>query len=161
MEKFQEFGGLAREKLQLAEHILAITYPMVKDARLPLAVAENLFLSLTYAMSSVLYYERLFNRIPPFQENFAAKFHLFEKKCIGKHGISREHIRLIQEVRDIVMQHKKSPVEFQRKGQFVICDEYFSIRVISADFLEDYVSKAKSFIDGILTTVSRDESVLA
>ena len=114
MEKFQELRDLSKKKIQLADHILTMTYPIVKDSRLLLAVLENLFLSLTYSMSSVLYYERLFKRIPSFPDNFAVKLSLFKDKCAPQYNIKEEHIRLIQEVREIIVAHKKSPVEFQK-----------------------------------------------
>jgi hypothetical protein len=57
MEKFQELREVAKKKLQLADHILTMTYPIVNDSKLLLAVVENMFLALTNAMGSVLYYE--------------------------------------------------------------------------------------------------------
>src|SRR3989338_7113483 len=108
MEKFQELSDLAKKKLQLADHILTMTYPLVKDARLLLAVVENIFLSLNYAMSSVLYHEMLFKRVPPFPDNFAAKFDLFKDKCVDKYKIDQGHVKLIQEVKKLAETIKRS-----------------------------------------------------
>ena len=80
MEKFQELRDAANKKLQLADHILTMTYPIVKDPKLLLSVVENLFLAFSYGIGSVLHYERLFKRIPPFPDNFASKFELFRDK---------------------------------------------------------------------------------
>ncbi len=161
MEKFQELRDLSKKKLQLADHILTMTYPIVKDARLLLAVTENLFLSLTYSMSSILHYERLFKRVPPFPDNFNSKLDLFKSNCAQRYKIDPEHIKLIQNIKDIVVSHKKSPVEFQRKDRFVICSENYRIRSISEMELKNYISKAKSFIGNVTTIVSKNENLFS
>ena len=160
MEKFQELRDLAKKKIQVADHILTMTYPIVKDARLLLAVVENIFLSLNYAMSSVLYHEMLFKRISPFPDNFTSKFDLFKDKCVDKYKIDKDHVKLMQDLKEIVISHKKSPVEFQRKDNFVICDGSYRIKSISASELKDSIAKAKSFILSTTTIISRNEEML-
>jgi len=160
MEKFQELREMAKKKLQLADHILTMTYPIVNDGKLLLAVVENMFLALTNAMGSVLYYERLFKRVPPFHDNFSSKFNLF-RDYVEKKNINEEYLRLIQNIKDIVIKHKKSPVEFTRKDQFVICNGSFRTHTISANELKDYIAKAKSFLRYTEDIVSKNESLFA
>src|SRR3989338_261446 len=95
MEKFQESRERARRNIQLADHMLTQTYPLVKDPKLLLAVIENIFLALTNAMASVLYYERLFKRIPPFHDNFESKFYLFKMKTAMKYNIGPDYLKLM------------------------------------------------------------------
>jgi len=158
MEKFQELREQAKKKLQLADHILTMTYPMVKDSRLLIAAMENLFLAYSYGMSSVLYYERIFKRIPPFPDNFKSKFELFAK-CASKYDINKEYLKILRDIRDIIVAHKKSPMEFPRKENFVICDGDYRIRTISANEIKAYVEKAKLFIKNVSTIVSKDEAI--
>lgn len=160
MEKFQELREVAKKKLQLADHILTMTYPVVNDSKLFLAVVENLFLSLTNAMGSVLYFERVFKRIPPFHDNFSSKFNLF-KEYAEKSKLDAEYLRLIKEIKEIVVHHKKSPVEFARKDQFVICNGSFRTRTISENDIKNYISKTKSFIRDVESIVSKDEGLFA
>ena len=160
MEKFQELREVAKKKLQLADHILTMTYPIVNDGRLLVAVAENLFLALTNTMGSVLYYERLFKRIPPFQDNFSSKFNIF-KEYAGKKDIDAEYLRLIQDMKDIIVKHKKSPVEFTRKDQFVICNGSYKIHTISVNELKDYVAKAKSFLSHTESIIGKNGGLFA
>lgn len=159
MEKFQELRELAKKKLQLADHILTMTYPVVKDSRLLLGVVENLFLSLSYAMSSILHYELVFKRIPAFPDDFAAKLELFRDKCMNKYKIDKEHVMLIQDMKEIIVSHKKSPVEFRRKDRLIICDDSYRTRVISVNELKGSIAKAKSFIGNAITIVSRNDSL--
>lgn len=159
MEKFQELREKARQKLNLADHILTMTYPLVQDTKLLLVVVENLFLSLTNAMGSVLYYERLFKRVPAFTDNFESKFRLFREKCINKYNINPAYLKLITEIKDIVSEHKKSPVEFVRKDRFVICSEEYKMKTITIDQIKKYIQEAKNFISETSNIVNKNEEI--
>lgn len=161
MEKFQELRDAASKKLHLADHMLTMTYPMVKDPKLLLSVIENLFLALTYGMSSLLYYERIFKRIPQFEDNFAEKFELFKNKCLEKYNIDSEIVKIMQDTKGIIVAHKKSPMEFPRKETLVICNGDYRMKTISANMIKGYVEKAKLFIKNISTIVSKDESIFS
>ena len=160
MEKFQELREVAKKKLQLADHILTMTYPIVNDGKLLLAVVENIFLALTNAIGSVLYYERLFKRIPPFHDNFSSKFNLF-REYAEKKNINEEYLRLIQNMKVIIVKHKKSPVEFVRKDQFVICNGSYRTYIISVNELKAYMAKAKSFLRQTEDMISKNGEYLA
>lgn len=159
MEKFQELRDAANKKLQLADHMLTMTYPMVKDPKLLLSVIENLFLAFSYGMSSVLYYERLFKRIPPFPDDFRSKFEVFKDKCSDRYNLDREYLKIMQEIKEIIIAHKKSPMEFQRNDNFVICNGDYRMRSISPNMIKAYVEKAKLFIKSVSTIVSKDEAI--
>ena len=159
MEKYKKLRDAANKKLKLADHILTMTYPMVNDPKVVLSAIENLFLAFTYAMSSLLYYERLFKRVPPFSDNFKNKFELFKDKCSKRYNIDDEIIRIMQDIKEIIVAHKKSPIEFQRKESLIICNGDYRIRTISANMIKVYVEKAKLFIKSISTIVSKDESI--
>ena len=159
MEKFQELRDAANKKLKLADHILTMTYPMVKDPRLLLSSIENLFLAFTYGMSSLLYYERLFKRVPPFPDNFASKFEMFRDECSKRYNIDSEHLKIIQDIKEIIVSHKKSPMEFSRNDSLIICNGNYRMKTISANMIHNYVQKAKLFIKNISTIVSKDESI--
>ncbi|MBW2976469.1 hypothetical protein KY347_03415 [Candidatus Woesearchaeota archaeon] len=159
MEKFQELRDLAGKKLQLADHMLTMTYPMVKDSRLLLSSIENLFLAFSYGMGSVLYYDRIFKRIPPFPDNFTSKFELFRDKCLKRYNMGNECLGIIKDLRDIIIAHKKSPMEFSRKESFVICNGDYRVRTISLKEVRSYVEKAKLFLKNVSVIVSTDEKI--
>jgi hypothetical protein len=158
MEKFQEFRDLSKKKLQLADHILTMTYPVVKDPRLLVSSVENLFLAYSYGISSVLSYETLFKRVPPFPDDFNSKFELFRERC-RKYGIDEENLKIIKDLKTVIISHKKSPVAFSRHENFVICDANYRTRTISANEVKNYIEKAKLFIKELSTIVSKDEEI--
>ena len=159
MEKFQELRDTSKKKLQLADHLLTMTYPLVKDPNLLLSSVENLFLAFSYGMTSVLHYEMTFKRISPFPDNFTSKFELFQDKCAKRYNIDIEHLNIMKDLKDIIVAHKKSPMEFSRKENFVICNGDYRLRTISANQVKDYVEKAKLFIKNVSIIVSKDEAI--
>lgn len=159
MEKFQEARHKARKRLKIADHMITMTYPLVKDSKLLLAVLENLFLALANSMASVLYYERLFKRIPPFHDTFESKFNMFRAKVVPRYKIDTKYVSMINEIKDIIVLHKKSPVEFTRKDKFVIASEGYKLKTISVSQIRQFIENSKKFINEMEVIVSKDERI--
>ena len=54
MEEFQTFLEKAKRHLKVADRMIYVTYPVVKDNKLLMIVMENLFLSLTNAITALM-----------------------------------------------------------------------------------------------------------
>ena len=159
MEEFQLLREKAKNRLQIADHMLTMTYPLVKDTKLLLVIMENIFLALTYAMSSILYYEKLFKRIPAFTDNFESKLNIFKERCVNKYNIDRVYLTLLQNIKNIMIEHKKSPMEFERKGKFVICSNSYRLRTITINQIKEYITKTKEFVQLSTNIVSKNEEI--
>ena len=159
MEKFQEFREKAKRYVRVADHMLTQTYPLIRDPKLLLAVLSNVSLSLTSSVAAILHYERLFKRIPPFQEDLDSMFNTFKARCTRRYDINIEFITLIEEVRSLLKEHKKSPMEFVRKDKFVIASDTYRLRIISIDKMKDYIAKTKLFIEAMDNMVGKNERI--
>jgi hypothetical protein len=159
MEKFQVLGDEAKKKIKVADHMLTITYPLVQDPKLLLAILENVFLAQTDAMSSVLEYERLFKRVPPFHDTFDSKFNLFRSKIAPKSNINPYYIKMMQEVKEIVVGHKQSPVEFARKDKFVICSSEYNLKTLNMADVKKYVEQTKQFVREMEVLVTKNGQI--
>ena len=156
MEKHMEAIEKAKKNIHIADHMLTVTYPLVKDTKLLLAIMENIFLSMANALVSVLYFDRMYKRIPAFAESFEGKFNAFKQHCVHRYDIDKSYIGDIQEIKNIIIEHKKSPVEFVRKDRFVICTEKYKIRTLGIADIKSYLSKAKLFIEGMENIVNKN-----
>jgi hypothetical protein len=159
MEKFQELRIAAKTNIEKADHMISVTYPLVKDTKLLLPIMENVFLGLNSAMNSVLYYDLLFKRIPQFPEDIDAKIHIFRGRCVRRYKIDESYATLIQEVKSLVKQHKTSPIEFTREGKFVMCDHKYNIQTITPEQIKQYINKAKLFIEEVNKVTSKNEGM--
>lgn len=151
-ERFQKAKEDALKFLKSADHMLTQTYPLVKDPKLLLAVLNNISITLEHIMSAVLYYDRIYRRIPPFYDNFESKFNIFKMKSAPMNKMT-EMVAFVHEINELVSRHKHSPVEFSRKDAFVICDDDYRMRTISVQMLHDYVEKTKRFYSQMEETV--------
>lgn len=161
MEQFQILRDKAVQKIRVADHMLFMTYPLVKDPKLLLSIIENIFASLDYGVSSLLHHEKLFKRIPPFHDTFPSRFEIFKDKMIPKYELSPKYVKLIKDVGSIISEHKKSPVEFARKDKFVICSPCYSLKTIDTNLVKKYIFETKVFVDNVNKIVSKHEGIFA
>ncbi len=159
MERFQNFRDNAQKKLSVADHILTQTYPLVKDPKLLLSVLENVFLSMTYAMNAMLYYERTFKRVHPFHDSFDSRFNMFRHKVMKTYKISSRYADLIEDMRNMIIEHKKSPIEFSRKDKLVICNGDYKMKTVTIDKLKEDLDAAKEFLEIAKRITSKNESI--
>jgi hypothetical protein len=159
MERFQEARNKAIRHLKTADHMLGVTYPLVQDTKLLVGVMDSIFLSLTNAMSAIVWYDRLFKRIPPFQDTFESKFAMFQAKSARKYNIENEVIQTIQDIKEIIIMHRKSPVEFRRKDRYIICGDDYSMKAITADQIKEYIKKTKDFVRQMDIITSKNERI--
>ena len=159
MEQFQLLRDKAKNRLKIADHILTTTYPLLKDTKLLIIIMENLFLAISYSMTALLHYDRLFKRIPPFHDSFESKFAMFKDRCVHRYNIDKKNLILLQEIKKMMAEHKKSPMEFIRKDKFVICSDKYRIQTISIPQLKDYMNQAKSFVITITNITSKNDAL--
>ncbi|MBR9700212.1 hypothetical protein GOV09_07180 [Candidatus Woesearchaeota archaeon] len=147
MEKYQELMETAKKRIGVADHIVTQTFPLVKDSKLLLAGLEHVFLALTNSMEAVLHYERTYKRIPPFQDSFDSRFTMFQTRLMKNYPDGQRYAHLIKEVRDIIIKHRQSPMEFPRKDRFVICNGNYKMKTVSVENMKDYISQTRRFIE--------------
>lgn len=146
MERFQEAREKAIRHLKAADHMLHVTYPLIQDTKLLLGVLDNIFLCLTNTMAAFLWHDYLFKRVPLFHENFESKFMMFRTRCVPHYKIDRGIVHMIQEIKDIIILHRQSPVEFRKKDRFIICSEDYAITAVTVNQIKDYLKKTKGLV---------------
>src|SRR3989338_6784100 len=150
MDTFQACIEVMNRSVKAADHLIYVTYPLVKEEKLILASLQNLNGALIAAVEAVLHYERLYKRIGPYPENFNSKLEIFKTKCAERYSIGREFIVLIQDVAKLVEEHKSSPMEFTRKNKYYIFNrDYRRMEYLDVNKLKSYISNAKIFIEKI------------
>ena len=153
MEKFLESKEKAQKHIKIADHILTMTYPLVKDNKLLLTSANNILESLKSSIDYLLYYERLYKRIPLFPDNFNSKLGVLKAKS-KRWSIESAEINALLEIGHIIEQHKKSPVEISKGEKFCIFGENYQVKTITAKDMKTYLNIAKLFfnkVDKIVT----------
>jgi hypothetical protein len=146
----------AKEELKIADHMINVTYRLVNDHKIMLSVLSRLMDVLAYTIASILYYERLYKRIPSFDNDFRTMFDIFKARCTRRYHINIEYITLVHEVETILEMHKKSPIIFNREGSLIICSDDYDTLSISPEKIKNYINKAKLFIREAETMVGKN-----
>jgi len=128
----------AKRSRRIADHMAYMTYPMMRDKRLLLKIVDEIYSALICSMNAVLQYEYLKKRIN-LSKDANQNLKLFFEKCAQRYGISNEDIYSLREFFSLYEQHKKSPIEFQRKEKIVLMSDDFRTKIIDLEKVKKYI----------------------
>jgi len=131
------------KELRIADHILYITQPIVKDKRLLLSTIDRMYDALKRLINSFLQYDYINKKIQ-INSDPRVNFETFMLKTSQRYGISALELEKIREFVHLVEKHKKSPIEFSRREKVVIMSDDLSTRQITSEKLKDYLFLIKN-----------------
>jgi hypothetical protein len=144
MEKFQEHLQKADSSLKTADHLVYITFPLIKENRLLKKILEGIGESAYNIFQAILEYEYLYKRIrihPDIDSNFENL-----NKCAVRFGLTGEEIENLRKILAIIDKYKESPFEFIRKDKLVMMSENLKTESINLDQLKKYLNQTKAVI---------------
>ncbi|NTV23794.1 MAG: hypothetical protein HGA85_05470 [Nanoarchaeota archaeon] len=142
--------------IQVADHVLVMTYPMVQDPKLLKLVLKNTYLAMQSTMASLLHYERYYKRVSPFTENYIAMLQLV-RPVFEKYKISKGYVGFLTELYETNERQKRSDVEFVRKDKMVFASKDYDLCAVSVIELKDIVAKGKLFMNAVNGVIKEDE----
>ena len=148
MEQIQRLIKEANNKFKTADHLVYVTYGLLKDQRLMLAVIQNLHTASLNAIAALLYYEKIYKRIDVLPLEVNSRIKLFEDNLSKVYKLNKEVINVVKELRILVNEHRESPLEFARKEKLIICnDDYSKINMVDINKLKNYVINIRELIE--------------
>ena len=145
MEKFLEALSAAEKNLQTVDHMVYITFPLIKDKRLLLKVMRDVKTIISTCINIILQHEYLYKRIRLFQDS-RENFRTFTEKSSGRYGIIRDEIKTIRELFDFVERHKTSPFEFIKDEKVIILSENMKPAALSLEKTKEFLNLAKEIL---------------
>jgi len=158
MEAFLKYRDKARQNIRVADHMLTMTFPLVKDPKLLLAVLENIYGALENAITCVLAYEYLFKRIPSYGGTFDNKFTTFKQQVVPRYALAPESVRFISIIQELYKEHKESSVEFTRKEAYVMSKEDYKLKTLTEKDLKAHMQTTKTLVHELLQLVSKNDA---
>ncbi len=146
---YKQLSKEANKAFITADHMAYVTYPLVNDLKLIVTVLENLYLSLVLGMESILNYERTFKRIHAYPDNLSVKIDTFKSKCSTRYDISRTYIVLMEEIKKVLEDYKKSSTVFKRDNRLVIMSDNLRMKSLTIEKAKQYVQGTKPLIEKI------------
>ena len=138
----------AKEQCDIAFHLCNVTFPLTKDPKILLGLAQNIAATQESALESILNYERALKLVPAYGSQFASKFSLFQQRSARRHNFPAEITDSILKLREIIDLHKRSPQEFPRGQRFILADQHFAqLQPLSLSDLKEHLRLTKVLLD--------------
>lgn len=144
-EKYIENLDKAAKNLQTADHMLYMTYPLIKEKRLLLKILNEIYLVTLSIVNAILQYEYFYKRINLYQ-NSRENFSVFKNKCAPRYSITSEQVEKVLEIFNLAEKHKKSPFEFVRNNKVVIMTNALKTDTITIEKMKDYILLSKDIL---------------
>ncbi len=128
-----------------AQHLHEVTYHILQEPRLLMAVMQNLHQAWINGMDVLWYDAQVKAGVTQLSEE--KQIRLFEKKFAKKYRIDANMLNTMKEIRAIIQQHKGSALEFTRHGRVVICDDAYNLEIVDKERTQRYVQETKRFVD--------------
>ncbi len=145
MQKFIENLAEADKIIRTADHMAYVTFPLVNDKKILLKLLLELKTAIGKVINAILQYEYLFKRVTLYG-NAKSNFNSFENKCAVRYDITREEIKLVVELFDIVEKHKVSAMEFVKDDMLVILSESLKPKTLGIEEIKEFLALSKNLL---------------
>lgn len=148
MEKFIEHLQEAEKRIQIVDHMVYVTFPVVKDKRLFMKILSEIKSALANCINSVLQYEYIYKRINLYN-NARENFKTFIENCAPRYNITKEELNSIVELFDILEKHRQSPMEIIKEDRIIILSENMQPKIINFTNVKNFLLISKNVLKKI------------
>jgi len=155
MEKFLEYLETAENMIRTVDHMIYVTFPLIKDKRLLLKIISDMNTAILGIISSILQYEYLQKRIE-LTKDASSNLRVFIEKCAPRYRMNEQEIKSITNLINLAEKHKKSPFEFVRDEKVIILSENLKPETITLDKAKEFLLMSKSILRKTQETLKKN-----
>lgn len=145
MEKFLESLQEAEKSLKNTDHMVYVTFPLIKDKRILLKAIEEMKDSISNCIKAILHYEYLYKRITLYKDP-KSNFRTFVEECAPRYNIKGDEIESILEVFDFAEKHSKSPFEFVKEEKVIILSKNMEPKTLTLEQTKELLLVSKNIL---------------
>ena len=135
----------AGKKIAVLDHLLSVTFSLIKDKKILLKVADENADALKKLMSAILQYEYLKKRIR-LSVSPEANLKIFVDICAPRYGFSEEDVRTALESIAFSKKHLSSSMAFLRGEKIVVLNSGSSTTILTYEKTRRFVQCSKSLL---------------
>lgn len=147
----------AKREIELADHLIYVTYPLIKEAKFLLSISEHVTRAAELALLALLTYEREYKRIDPFAKNFAVMIDVFHPEIERRYGFGSEHLHLLRKLAEFKQYNRESVMKFTRKDKYILTTQEYNMQVLDLSKVKRMCEATKKFIKKAETAVGSAE----
>jgi len=145
----------AERLIKTSDHLIYMSFPVIKDKKILTRAIINIYEATQKIISSILQREYLLEKIN-LTDNHNLNFKIFVEKCAPFYNINQEEIKSIQELFEIIKEHKKSPMEFFKNEQLVILSNNLETLTISLEKAKKFLNTTKLLLKKTKNNIIKD-----
>lgn len=142
-----ELKKKARSYHDNAAYLFRVTYASVKDEKLLLGVINNVVSSMENAIDAILSFEKEKLKSPVTNGSMNYKLSFLANRSFFSEKIPAGTVPLMIKLKEIQSFNDNCPVDFHRKGRFVMCDDKYKMMTVGERDVSEFLSKNKEFLD--------------
>jgi len=135
LEQSKEYLDKAIRNLQIADHMIYVTYPLFNERKLLLKIFNEINKSIINCIKSITG-----------ENNWNYIYNRFFNKEVLNLELTNQQIKIIKEIIELNRKHKDSAMEFVRKEKVVIMSNNLNIQTIDDDQIKAYLIVAKELL---------------
>ena len=139
----------ARKELDSSEHLLFVTFNLVKDSKFVFTVTTQLISSLRLGLEALLEYDRQNKNIEPFPRHFPSMVETFKTKVSERREFDPATTGFLRRMIELEQSLKTSSIHFRREDTYVIADEEYGTKSYDMNTIKSFFSQAQEFIDKV------------
>ena len=142
MERFIEYIREAENELKTIDHIVYVTFPLIKDKNLLIKSLLGIKEAVVKCINSILQYEYICKRIE-LTEDPINNFGIFKEKCSKRYLIDEREVKIIENLFDLARSHRKSPMVFLKDGKVVILSDSMLKKTFTIEDVKKFLEVSK------------------
>jgi len=148
--KYQPLIEQAKKEINLADHLLYVTYKMVDEAKFLIAITNHIVKSAQMALEALFEYERHWKRMEPYPKSFAIEISLYRQKLEKRHGFDIKFHRLLRKLLEIDKFDQESTVRFRRGNKYILTSgNDYNMAILDLEHVKRYSNLTKNFVNKI------------
>lgn len=156
MGNYHELINKAQKEINSSDHLLFVTYNIVKDSKFVFSVTNQLIDAVKYALEALLEFERKSKLIEPYPKQFNFMVEIFKKKVSERREFDERTLIFLTKL--VVMEQtiNTSSLHFRRGDTYVLADEEFGTQAIELQTIKSYFSSAQEFVTKVGDIIEQD-----
>jgi len=138
----------AQHALRLADHMLTVTYPLVKDQKMLLGVLKGLQQAHSYAVRAV--FENINQLGEVMTTSFPVLVGRLKKKFKEAANIEKSEYDYLDKIFDLNKKFEDSPVVFAREKKYVICEDDYALHSLRFSEMKKHLEQSKKIVAKLL-----------
>ena len=156
MENYQELINKAQKEIDSSDHLLFVTYNIVKDSKFVFSVTNQLIDAVKYALEALLEFERKSKLIEPYPKQFNFMVDTFKKKVAERREFDERTLTFLNKLVSMEQTIDTSSIHFRRGDTYVLADEEFGTQAIELQTIKSYFSSAQEFASKVGDIIEQD-----